>query len=74
MKKGVRQFLDKDEIGLLDDVGVSKKTRGWSHILNDMALHNELTDVRTVNCPELSAYNVEVQEWFSYCAFLTPGH
>ena len=39
-----------------------------------MALHNELTDVRSINCPELSAYNVEAQEWFTFSAFLKPGH
>jgi len=27
---------------------------GWKHIINDLALNNELTDVRVVNLPDLN--------------------
>lgn len=39
-----------------------------------MALRNELTDVRVINRPDLSAFNVEAENWYTYAGFLKPGY
>ena len=48
--------------------------QGWQHVLSDMANHNELTDVRAINMPEVSSYNVACQDWYTFGAFLSPGY
>lgn len=47
---------------------------GWKHVLNDLTLHNELSDVRVVNLPDLNAYNIEKQDWFTFAGFFPPGY
>lgn len=74
LKKGAEKFMKTDSIALLERLNLDKKLKGWPHILNDMANHNELTDVRTINLPDLSAYNVEAQEWFTFADFMKPGY
>lgn len=74
LKEGVQLFLKNDNWELLDHLRIKNKFSGWSHVLNDMALHNELTDVRAINRPEVSAYNVEVKDWFTFAGFFTPGY
>ena len=39
-----------------------------------MVLHNEIYDVYTINMPEISAYNLEKQDWFTFAGFLKPGY
>lgn len=73
-KSGVHTYLQRDTQDLLEEIGVEKKVRGWSHVIHDMTLRNELTDVRVINRPDYSAYNVEAEDWFSYATFLKPGY
>ena len=74
LKDGIQLFLRNDNWEIFEHLRMENKFAGWSHVLNDMALHNELTDVRTINRPEVSAYNVEKREWFTFSGFFTPGY
>lgn len=42
--------------------------------MNDMAHHNELTDVRLINMPVVSEPNVSAKEWYTFAEFLQPGY
>lgn len=55
-------------------MGIKRKFNGWAHVVNDMALRNELTDVRVINRPDLSAYNVEAEHWYTFAGFIKPGY
>jgi hypothetical protein len=35
-----------------------------------MVLNNEVYDVYAINMPELSAYNLEKQDWFTFAGFM----
>lgn len=39
-----------------------KYLEGWKHVIEDMANHNELTDVKTINFPDLKHFNIDKQE------------
>ena len=39
-----------------------------------MVLHNEIYDVFTINMPDISAYNLEKQDWFTFAGFFKPGY
>lgn len=39
-----------------------------------MSSHNELTDVRSINLPDLAAYNIEAQDWYTFGGFMKPGY
>lgn len=74
MKGGLHKFLKTDNWDMFEALDIDGKFAGWSHVLSDMALHNELTDVRAINRPDVAAYNVEAKEWFTFAAFLPPGY
>ena len=38
-----------------------------------MALYNEVYSVKRINMPDLSAYNLEKQEWFTFAGIFPPG-
>jgi hypothetical protein len=38
-----------------------------------MALYNEVYSVKKINMPDLSAYNLEKQEWFTFAGIFPPG-
>ena len=59
LKKQIKAFLETDNWDTIREMGIASKLEGWAYILNDMANHNELTDLRAINRPEMSAYNVE---------------
>lgn len=42
--------------------------------MHDFCESNELTDVLTINKPNLLDYNVEVRDFFCYAGYLTPGY
>lgn len=48
--------------------------KGWKHIINDMVYHNEITDVGKLNFPDLEAYNLDAQDWFTFSGFFPPGY
>jgi hypothetical protein len=37
---------------------INKAFLGWEQIVNDMNLNNELTDIRTINIPNLTDKNI----------------
>ena len=47
---------------------------GWQDIMNDMINHNELYDIKTVNLPDLSTYNIEKLDFFVFGGFFPPGY
>lgn len=47
-----------DAYELLEQLDSKAKLEGWQHILHDLSLNNELTDVKVVNFPEVDAYNI----------------
>lgn len=63
-----------DNSEMYEELGISEKLTGWAHIVSDMALHNELLDINPVNPPEVSAYNVEAEHWFTFGGFVKPGY
>ena len=42
--------------------------------MNDMALNNELTDIKIINFPNLASHNINNQEFFTFAEFLKPGY
>lgn len=58
VKNGIIRYLKTDAYEILEQMDVLKVFGGWQHIINDIALNNELTDVRPLNFPELNAYNL----------------
>ena len=42
--------------------------------MNDMALNNELTDIKIINFPNLASHYINNQEFFMFAEFLRPGY
>ncbi len=59
---------------MLETLEIDRCFKGWKHIINDMALNNELADVRSINVPNLKSNIVEDQDWFTFADFLPPGY
>lgn len=39
-----------------------------------MVNNNELNDVKTLNLPDLSSYNIEKLDYFVFAGFFPPGY
>ena len=74
VKDGVIRYLKQEYYGMLQNLKIDQCFQGWKHVINDMALNNELADVRTINVPNLKSQKVETQDWFTFADFLTPGY
>ena len=72
--QGILRYLKDDAYDLLSQMEMRETLTGWKHVMNDMCLNNELTDVRVVNFPELNKRNLEKQDWFCFAGFLPPGY
>jgi hypothetical protein len=58
---------------MLEELEINKMMDGWHQILEDKCHNNELTDVQTINAPNLKR-NISSQDYFIYAAFLPPGY
>ena len=47
---------------------------GWEQIINDMALNNELYDLKVINIPTLTDRNLKDQNWFTFAGFFSAGY
>lgn len=59
---------------MLEALKIDQCFHGWKHVINDMALNNELADVRAINIPNLKSNIVERQDWYTFADFLPPGY
>jgi len=70
----VKKFLKTDAYELLEEMKVVNQLLGWQFILHDMVMNNEVYDISAINMPELQAYNIEKQDWFTFAGFMQPGY
>jgi len=59
---------------MLKILKIEKCFQGWQFIMNDMALNNELTDIKIINFPNLASHNINNQDFFMFAEFLKPGY
>ena len=59
---------------MLKEIGVAQRLDGWKHLINDICLNNELTDVKNINIPNLLSEKIDQQEWYTFAEFLPPGY
>lgn len=44
---------------MLKELGVANRLDGWKHVINDICLNNELTDVKNINIPNLVSEKID---------------
>ena len=59
IKEGIQRYLRSDAYELLEHIGAPISLVGWKHIIFDLVFNNELTDIRAINMPDLTAYNID---------------
>lgn len=59
IKEGIQRYLKSDAYELLDHIQAPRALVGWKHVIYDLVFNNELTDIRAVNMPDLTAYNID---------------
>ncbi len=74
IKDGILKYLRTDAYELLKNSKVHLQLHGWKHVLNDVSLNNEVNDIKVINMPDISAYNIEQQEWFTFADYLPSGY
>ena len=58
VKEGCLRFLVYDDLEILKMLNITKSFIGWQYIMNDMALNNELTDIKIINFPNMASHNL----------------
>lgn len=74
LKEGALKFLRSDTQEVIKQLGLDTCFLGWQSIINDMVNNNELTDVKAINLPDLSGYNVDRLDFFVFAGYLPPGY
>ena len=58
IKNGILKYLQHDKYEIFKLLQIDSCFKGWEFPLNDMILNNELTDLKTVNFPDLTSKNI----------------
>lgn len=58
---------------ILDILKCTRCFEGWPFVINDMALNNELIDVKPINLPDLESSVVENEDWYTFAGFFPAG-
>lgn len=74
VKEGLVKYLKIEKQDILEALKIKDCFCGWKHVINDMALNNELADVRAINIPNLKSKVVERQDWYTFADFLPSGY
>lgn len=74
IEEGVLRYLKTDAFELLEQMEMRESMDGWRHVLSDLALNNELADMRVINLPDLNEQNIEKQDWFTFGGFVAAGY